>query len=74
MQKLRLDKIIKITKGKKELLAEKEKSGCRYIQIEDLRNNDNIKSCLPNVKSVHVSKKDIIIAWDGAKLALLDTD
>ena len=38
----------------------------RYIQIEDLRHNDNLKYCIPNKKSVHVNKDDLIIAWDGA--------
>ncbi|MEK3773600.1 restriction endonuclease subunit S [Paenibacillus sp. FSL K6-4396] len=59
--------IFKITKGKKEEEAEVlERSFQRYIQIEDLRHNENLKCCIPNKKSVHVNKSDLIIAWDGA--------
>lgn len=62
-----LNQIIKITKGKKEqekiVLSGAEK---RYIQIEDLRNDNNIKYCLPNQRSVSVTSSDILIAWDGA--------
>lgn len=59
--------IFKITKGKKEEETEVESSfSHRYIQIEDLRHNENLKYCIPNKKSVHVKKSDLIIAWDGA--------
>ena len=38
----------------------------RYIQIDDLRNNDNIKYCSNNNKYVIANENDLIIAWDGA--------
>ncbi len=38
----------------------------RYLQIEDLRTNQNIKFCTPNNKSVEVCNDDVLIAWDGA--------
>ncbi|WP_024633502.1 MULTISPECIES: restriction endonuclease subunit S [unclassified Paenibacillus] len=59
--------IFKITKGKKEEETDiLEGSFKRYIQIEDLRHNENLKYCIPNKKSVRVNKSDLIIAWDGA--------
>ncbi len=62
-----LKEIFKISKGKKEEETEEgSKLSRRYIQIEDLRHNDNLKYCIPNKKSVHVNKDDLIIAWDGA--------
>lgn len=62
-----LKEIFKISKGKKEEETENEsKLSRRYIQIEDLRHNDNLKYCIPNKKSVYVNKHDLIIAWDGA--------
>ncbi|WZL80642.1 restriction endonuclease subunit S [Vallitaleaceae bacterium 9-2] len=62
-----LKEIFKISKGKKEEETENEsRLSPRYIQIEDLRHNDNLKYCIPNKKSVYVNKHDLIIAWDGA--------
>lgn len=62
-----LKEIFKITKGKKEKETELKSNGSRrYIQIEDLRHNDNLKYCIPNKKSVYVKTDDLIIAWDGA--------
>lgn len=59
--------LFKITKGKKEEETEVlVGSFQRYIQIEDLRHNENLKNCIPNIKSVYVKKSDLIIAWDGA--------
>jgi type I restriction enzyme S subunit len=62
-----LAKIVQIKKGKKEqessLYSDNRK---RYLQIEDLRTNQNIKFCTPSNKSVEVCNDDVLIAWDGA--------
>lgn len=61
----RLGNIVSISKGKKhELAPKKEHRNLRYIQIEDLRNNDNLK--YTDEKGVEVHENDLIIAWDGA--------
>lgn len=61
-----LGQIVTISKGKKHSIAEtiSDKSS-RYIQIEDLRNNLNLKYT-DDLKGVRVTPKDILIAWDGA--------
>ncbi len=66
MQWVKLGDIVKISKGKKEVLDENSASNIRYIQIDDLRNNNKLKICLPTKRSVHVTCDDVIIAWDGA--------
>jgi len=38
----------------------------RFIQIDDLRADDNLKYCQDNVKLIHCKPEDVIIAWDGA--------
>lgn len=38
----------------------------RYIQIEDLRNDKNIKWVSRIDNGVYVTSNDILIAWDGA--------
>lgn len=59
--------LFKINKGRKEDLAETDgTNSLRYIQIEDLRNDNNVKYCKEHTKNVIVEPKDIIIAWDGA--------
>jgi type I restriction enzyme S subunit len=64
---LKIKDIFKIKKGRKEGLIEtKNHDSIRYVQIEDLRNNKNIKYCKINSKNVIVNEKSIIIAWDGA--------
>src|SRR5258706_2702326 len=61
----KLGNIVKISKGKKHVPAPKGMhQNFRYIQIEDLRNNDNLK--YTNEKGVEVHENDLIIAWDGA--------
>lgn len=60
----RIKDLFKISKGKKEV--ENCDGSTRYIQIEDLRNNCNIKHTFPDQKSVKCSEHDIILAWDGA--------
>ncbi len=61
----RLGDIVSISKGKKhEPAPKKVDRNFRYIQIEDLRNNDNLK--YTDEKGVEVNENDLIIAWDGA--------
>lgn len=66
-KKVKLKDIYTIKKGNKVNLEEEIKKGIiRYIQIGDLRNNKNLKYCIPIDKYVIAKKDDIIIAWDGA--------
>ena len=58
-------KIFKIRKGRKEIESF-DNTLLRYIQIDDLRNNDNLKYCVKNHKNVLCDPTDILIAWDGA--------
>lgn len=62
----RIKEIFEITKGKKAQECIKE-SGYRYIQIEDLRSDDEIKYCEELSTNVLCSSKDILIAWDGSE-------
>jgi len=63
---MKLIDIYKIQKGKKMPEVAYSENAIRYIQIEDLRNNSNLKYC-PLVKNIiKVNKDDVIIAWDGA--------
>jgi type I restriction enzyme S subunit len=55
---------VKISKGKKHNLAE-NKAKYRYIQIDDLR-NDNLLKFTDDEKGTFVKPEDVIIAWDGA--------
>ncbi|MSR91454.1 restriction endonuclease subunit S [Inconstantimicrobium porci] len=66
MKYIKVKDLFEIKKGKKvEQINEKKDGAIRYIQIDDLRNDDNIKYCVNN-KYVLARKEDIIIAWDGA--------
>jgi len=62
-----LGKLITIEKGKKthEAFATPTRTSVRYLQIEDLRPNANIKYCAP-FNCPKATKADVIIAWDGA--------
>jgi len=62
--KVKLESLVKISKGKKHSLSERPTS-TRYIQIDDLRNDDLIKYTNDEA-GVFVKKRDVIIAWDGA--------
>ena len=65
MEFIKVKDIFKIKKGKK--VIEVEGIGpIRYIQIDDLRNNNNIKYCNNENTYVYSEVDDIIIAWDGA--------
>jgi len=67
MKELKIQDLFQISKGKKvEQIANDSKDKIRYIQIEDLRNNETIKYCKNDNKYIYASKDDIIIAWDGA--------
>lgn len=58
--------IVTIAKGKKHnnVFPLNGDGKRRYIQIEDLRNDANLK--YTDEKGVEVSEEDLIIAWDGA--------
>jgi type I restriction enzyme, S subunit len=62
----KLGVVVSISKGKKHSSVFDKPTGKakRYIQIEDLRNDFNLKYTDEN--GVEVNPSDIIIAWDGA--------
>jgi type I restriction enzyme S subunit len=62
----RLKNILSISKGRKPLLTSEPNSGSiRFLQIGDLRNDNNLK--YTNEKNgVIATKDDILLAWDGA--------
>lgn len=70
MKELRIGEVITISKGKKVSnvfnVKNKETDHLRYIQIEDLRHNNNLKYT-DELGLVKVSSNDCIIAWDGSK-------
>ena len=67
MEYIKVKDLFTISKGKKvEGLEYKTDESVRYIQIDDLRNNENLKYCENDKKYVFASREDIIIAWDGA--------
>lgn len=57
--------VFKISKGKKATESE-DSTFPRYIQIEDLRTDDELKYAIPAEKNVMCDENDILIAWDGA--------
>ena len=67
MEKVLLNEIFKITKGKKvdSVLEKAESKSLRYIQIGDLR-NDNLLKYTSDTNLVQVNENDVVIAWDGA--------
>jgi len=70
-QKVKLGKVITVYKGKKvESFSGINLQGSkRFIQIDDLRNNNNLK--YTNDHGIEVDKDDLIIAWDGANAGLI---
>jgi restriction endonuclease S subunit len=66
MEFIKLGDIVSIKKGKKPLFTESpnEKS-IRVIQIDDLRNDNNIKYT-DETSGVLVNEEDVLLAWDGA--------
>lgn len=67
MNEFTVKQLFDISKGKKvEQVNPEDINKVRFIQIEDLRNNDNIKYCDVSNKYVYATTDDVIIAWDGA--------
>lgn len=64
--------LFKISKGKKS--EEDSSSNLRYIQIDDLRNDNKIKLAKADVKNVTCTKLDVLIAWDGANAGTVGYD
>ena len=62
-----LKEFINITKGKKveNYFSKKSDGSVRFIQIDDLRNDNNLKFTL-ETNGIEVKEDDLIIAWDGA--------
>src|SRR5712692_401156 len=62
-----LHELIVIEKGKKapEVFAAPTKTRLRYLQIEDLRSDANLKFCEP-FNCPRATQSDAVIAWDGA--------
>lgn len=62
-----LRELVRIEKGKKatEICPTSTRTSLRYLQIEDLRPNANVKYCEP-FNCPRANKSDVVIAWDGA--------
>lgn len=68
MKKVKLGEILSLKKGKKAtVLAEQTTLSQRYIQIDDLRNNNNLKFT-ESLNMTEALPDDILIAWDGANV------
>ena len=67
-----VNNIFNISKGTKVSSYSDKPDGYshRYLQIEDLRNNNQLKYT-NDTKSVYVNENDIIIAWDGANVGTI---
>ncbi|MDG9157180.1 restriction endonuclease subunit S [Streptococcus pneumoniae] len=66
MKKVKLGEVLYLKKGKKAtVLAEQTTLSQRYIQIDDLRNNNNLKFT-ESLNMTEALPDDILIAWDGA--------
>ena len=63
---LKVGTLVKIYKGKKANIVPTKISNevQRFIQIDDLRNDNNLK--FTDSEGIHVQPDDVIIAWDGA--------
>ncbi|MBB6177066.1 type I restriction enzyme S subunit [Anoxybacillus tengchongensis] len=67
MKYVKLKEVFKVIKGKKvEQVDEADENTVRLIQIDDLRNDDNIKYCERKEEYIYAARSDVIIAWDGA--------
>ncbi|WP_051416774.1 restriction endonuclease subunit S [Paenibacillus sp. J14] len=68
MRVRRIGDLFTIAKGKKyeDAQANAANEMVRYIQIEDLRNDNNIKMVNKIDNGVYVTSNDVLIAWDGA--------
>lgn len=65
-----LDKITKISKGKKHSETD-DKSAFRYLQIEDLHGTGSNK--YTTEKGIYCNESDLLIAWDGANAGKVGT-
>jgi type I restriction enzyme S subunit len=70
--KKKIGDLFKISKGKKS--EEDPRSNIRYIQIDDLRNDNNIKLARADLKNVTCTKFDVLIAWDGSNAGTIGYD
>lgn len=63
MKKVKLGEVLSLKKGKKAtVLAEQTTLSQRYIQIDDLRNNNNLKFT-ESLNMTEALPDDILIAW-----------
>ena len=66
MKKVKLGEVLSLKKGKKAtILNEQTALSQRYIQIDDLRNDNNVKFT-ESLNMTEALPDDILIAWDGA--------
>lgn len=66
MKTVKLGEVISLKKGKKaDIHTLQTSQSKRYIQIDDLRNDDNLKFT-DSLNITEVFPEDILIAWDGA--------
>ena len=66
MKSISLERIVKVSKGKKHDQCDSSSvNSRRYIQIGDLRHDENLKFT-DATKGTEVTPEDVIIAWDGA--------
>jgi len=66
MKKVKLGEVVTLKKGKKAtILNEQTTLSQRYIQIDDLRNDNNLKFT-ESLNMTEALLDDILIAWDGA--------
>ncbi|MGD2088302.1 MAG: restriction endonuclease subunit S [Candidatus Aminicenantes bacterium] len=64
---IRLGQVVTILKGKKvaNIYSNYKQNRKRFIQIEDLRSDANLKYTDED-NAIEVERKDVVIAWDGA--------
>ena len=66
MKKVKLGEVVTLKKGKKAtILNEQTTISQRYIQIDDLRNDNNLKFT-ESLNMTEAFLDDVLIAWDGA--------
>ena len=66
MKKVKLGEVVTLKKGKKAtILNEQTPLSQRYIQIDDLRNDNNLKFT-ESLNMTEALLDDVLIAWDGA--------
>lgn len=70
---MKLEKLFEIKKGRKpgELSGERANGQARFIQIEDLRGDSNLKYCDLTDDDVTCTERDLLIVWDGAYSGLV---